>query len=307
MKIPVRVVRGSELNGKYAPNKGYRYDGLYWVTKIFTDFKSKRNIYQFRLVQLDLSNYTIPVHEEVRKQVQPKNPIQRIKKEKPMIILDDDHEEVKQEEKIIVKEENKSEKTKQEENKTIEKQEENKTIEKQEETKEVKITTVPPLSERELKELNNIQDPSLLSKIKEIKKKKNIFKVRDKSRHSQQKYKIINSMMMKEMTTMLELSIQHQLPFYFEESIQECIEYKPQDELFQVYYILYGIFTKNDYILQEYRFQVTPSQWRLYSLLCQGNYVALEKLNKNKQETEVYQVYSKEMKEKQEVYKKYIS
>jgi hypothetical protein len=302
MKIPVRVVRGSELNGKYAPNKGYRYDGLYWVTKIFTDFKSKRNIYQFRLVQLDLSNYTIPVHEEVRKQilVQPKNPIQRIKKEKSMIILDDDHEEEeemkqeeKQEEKIIVKEENKSEK------------QEEKTMEKENKTKELKITTAPPLSERELKELNNIQDPNLLSKIKEIKKKKNIFKVR--TNHSPKKYKIINSMMMKEMTTMLELSIQHQLPFYFEESIQECMEYKPQDELFQTYYILFGIFTKNDYILQEYRFQVTPSQWRLYSLLCQGNYVALEKLNKNKQEREVYQVYAEEMKEKQEVYKKYIS
>jgi hypothetical protein len=101
-------------------------------------------------------------------------------------------------------------------------------------------------------------------------------------------------MMMKEMNSMLELSIQHQLPFYFEESILECMEYKPQDELFQTYYILLGIFTKNDYILHEHRFHITPSQWRLYSLLSLGNYIALEKMEKNKQEKEVYQVYFKD-------------
>jgi hypothetical protein len=175
MKIPVRVVRGSELNGKYAPNEGYRYDGLYWVTKIFTDFISKRNIYQFRLVQLDL-DYNIPVHEIVKKQglISPKNPILRkIKKEeeeKYSIILDDDEEEeklveVKLEEKLV-------------EVKLEEKQEE-KQEEKPKELKEKKPTLELPPSERELKELNSLQDnPTLLLKLKEIKKKKNIFKVR---------------------------------------------------------------------------------------------------------------------------------
>jgi len=34
---PVRVIRGHNLNSKYSPCEGYRYDGLYKVTKVFTD------------------------------------------------------------------------------------------------------------------------------------------------------------------------------------------------------------------------------------------------------------------------------
>nr|CAG4712348.1 unnamed protein product [Naegleria fowleri] len=36
-KIPVRVVRGFQLQTKYAPKSGYRYDGLYWVTNYWKE------------------------------------------------------------------------------------------------------------------------------------------------------------------------------------------------------------------------------------------------------------------------------
>ena len=33
-KKPVRVIRGYKLDSKYAPQEGYRYDGLYTVVKV---------------------------------------------------------------------------------------------------------------------------------------------------------------------------------------------------------------------------------------------------------------------------------
>ena len=74
-KTPVRVVRGYQLRTKYAPKTGYRYDGLYWVTKYWTEpqiLSSGRKgakVYRFRLVRLEdqptipeLDEKSIPTH-----------------------------------------------------------------------------------------------------------------------------------------------------------------------------------------------------------------------------------------------------
>jgi hypothetical protein len=54
-KVPVRVLRGYQLDSKYAPSAGYRYDGLYWVTKYWSDKHptGTANVYKFRLVRLE--------------------------------------------------------------------------------------------------------------------------------------------------------------------------------------------------------------------------------------------------------------
>ncbi|XP_070556428.1 uncharacterized protein [Ptychodera flava] len=51
---PVRVIRGYKLNSPFAPEEGYRYDGLYKVEKFwFTIGLSGFGVYKFALVRLD--------------------------------------------------------------------------------------------------------------------------------------------------------------------------------------------------------------------------------------------------------------
>jgi hypothetical protein len=53
-KIPVRLVRASTLNSKYAPLQAYRYDGLYFVTAVWSERLVNNKgpkIYLFRLVR----------------------------------------------------------------------------------------------------------------------------------------------------------------------------------------------------------------------------------------------------------------
>ncbi|KAI0666553.1 hypothetical protein C8Q78DRAFT_1058067 [Trametes maxima] len=49
-RLPVRVVRGSELRSKYAPKKGFRYDGLYTVERA----ELKRGIRGFQICAFEL-------------------------------------------------------------------------------------------------------------------------------------------------------------------------------------------------------------------------------------------------------------
>ena len=49
-QLPVRVSRGPMLGSPYAPETGYRYDGLYRITKWWTEEgRSGHLIYRFRL------------------------------------------------------------------------------------------------------------------------------------------------------------------------------------------------------------------------------------------------------------------
>jgi hypothetical protein len=54
-QIPVRVIRGSELESPFAPKLGYRYDGLYWVTDYWREYNQSAYVYKFKLVQADPS------------------------------------------------------------------------------------------------------------------------------------------------------------------------------------------------------------------------------------------------------------
>lgn len=52
--LPVRVIRGADKKNPYAPENGYRYDGLYQVESHWHDVgKSGFLVYRFRLVKLD--------------------------------------------------------------------------------------------------------------------------------------------------------------------------------------------------------------------------------------------------------------
>ncbi|KAJ7158862.1 PUA-like domain-containing protein [Mycena filopes] len=52
-RVPVRVVRGSTLKSQYAPEAGYRYDGLYQVTEVtYTTGKATFKTYQFKFERL---------------------------------------------------------------------------------------------------------------------------------------------------------------------------------------------------------------------------------------------------------------
>ncbi|KAG2377882.1 hypothetical protein C9374_008967 [Naegleria lovaniensis] len=70
-KIPVRVVRGYQLQTKYAPKSGYRYDGLYWVTNYWKEKQVLKNgtlgakVFKFRLVRLD-GQPPIPVQKDFK-------------------------------------------------------------------------------------------------------------------------------------------------------------------------------------------------------------------------------------------------
>lgn len=62
--VPVRVIRGFNLNTKYAPAEGYRYDGLYWVTAMWREQEGQTSIIKFRLVRDPWCDSTpIPVVE----------------------------------------------------------------------------------------------------------------------------------------------------------------------------------------------------------------------------------------------------
>lgn len=70
-KIPVRVVRGFQLQTKYAPKSGYRYDGLYWVTnywkenQVLPNGKQGAKVFRFRLVRLE-GQPRIPVQQDFK-------------------------------------------------------------------------------------------------------------------------------------------------------------------------------------------------------------------------------------------------
>ncbi|KAK7443494.1 hypothetical protein VKT23_015667 [Stygiomarasmius scandens] len=65
-KRPVRVIRGSEGNSKYAPAEGYRYDGLYVVTS-FSEAKGRsgHKVCQFELRRIK-GQPSIPTREYAR-------------------------------------------------------------------------------------------------------------------------------------------------------------------------------------------------------------------------------------------------
>ncbi|KAL1128825.1 hypothetical protein AAG570_013359 [Ranatra chinensis] len=52
-KLPVRVVRSFRLKSPYAPEAGYRYDGVYWVKKWWEDRTDGRMRYRFKMLRLD--------------------------------------------------------------------------------------------------------------------------------------------------------------------------------------------------------------------------------------------------------------
>ncbi len=49
---PIRVTRGSGLHSEYAPQEGYRYDGLYYIEDQWTDKVNGFNVFRFKLVKL---------------------------------------------------------------------------------------------------------------------------------------------------------------------------------------------------------------------------------------------------------------
>jgi len=70
---PVRVVRGANLNSKYRPTEGYRYDGLYTVVKAWKETgKSGFEMCKFRFERLPgqppIPLYDEPVAPQKRKQ-----------------------------------------------------------------------------------------------------------------------------------------------------------------------------------------------------------------------------------------------
>jgi hypothetical protein len=52
-RVPVRLVRGSQINSLYAPTRPYRYDGIYFVTKYWSERLGDGGplVYKFRLVR----------------------------------------------------------------------------------------------------------------------------------------------------------------------------------------------------------------------------------------------------------------
>jgi putative restriction endonuclease len=52
--LPVRVIRGTQLDSPYAPEQGYRYDGLYYVDEYWEETgKSSFKVWRYRLVKND--------------------------------------------------------------------------------------------------------------------------------------------------------------------------------------------------------------------------------------------------------------
>jgi putative restriction endonuclease len=55
-RLPVRVIRGADRNNPYAPESGYRYDGLYFVDSHWHERgKSGFLVYRFKLAKIDTS------------------------------------------------------------------------------------------------------------------------------------------------------------------------------------------------------------------------------------------------------------
>nr|CAG4710288.1 unnamed protein product [Naegleria fowleri] len=58
-KVPVRLIRSYQLDSAYAPAKGYRYDGLYWVTDYWREPQRLKSgyfgalVYRYRMIRLD--------------------------------------------------------------------------------------------------------------------------------------------------------------------------------------------------------------------------------------------------------------
>ena len=58
-RMPVRLVRGYQLDSAYAPAKGYRYDGLYWVTDYWREPQRLKTgdfgalVYRYRMIRLE--------------------------------------------------------------------------------------------------------------------------------------------------------------------------------------------------------------------------------------------------------------
>jgi putative restriction endonuclease len=52
--LPVRVVRGHQMDSSFAPERGYRYDGLYWVDEYWEESgRSGHKVWRFRLRKND--------------------------------------------------------------------------------------------------------------------------------------------------------------------------------------------------------------------------------------------------------------
>jgi putative restriction endonuclease len=52
--LPVRVVRGHQMDSPFAPERGYRYDGLYWVDEYWEESgRSRYKVWRFRLRKND--------------------------------------------------------------------------------------------------------------------------------------------------------------------------------------------------------------------------------------------------------------
>jgi putative restriction endonuclease len=67
---PVRVIRGSQLESSFAPEQGYRYDGLYSVTQFWEETgKSGFKVWRYQLVKNDVSSH--PPIKEGEDQPQP--------------------------------------------------------------------------------------------------------------------------------------------------------------------------------------------------------------------------------------------
>lgn len=49
---PIRVIRGSGLHSEYAPEEGYRYDGLYFIEDQWSDKVGEFTVFRFKLVKL---------------------------------------------------------------------------------------------------------------------------------------------------------------------------------------------------------------------------------------------------------------
>ncbi|KAJ3767660.1 PUA-like domain-containing protein, partial [Lentinula raphanica] len=61
---PIRVIRGYKLGSIYAPRKGYRYDGLYRIYKVYTKVTDDENRYRLCMYELQrLSNQPPPPWE----------------------------------------------------------------------------------------------------------------------------------------------------------------------------------------------------------------------------------------------------
>ena len=57
-QFPVRIIRGAHQNSKFAPESGYRYDGLYFVTDYWYEIgKSGFVVWRFRLEKLNKTEY----------------------------------------------------------------------------------------------------------------------------------------------------------------------------------------------------------------------------------------------------------